>query len=204
MFARGFRNPFRFGIDPTLGLPVTGEVGYNNYEEVDVVQRGGNYGWPCWEAGHPTPGYSALPGCAGVPNTTPLVEYPHGSGPNQGDSAVGGIVYTGNSYPDSYRGAFFFGDYVSQQIWTVHYDDKGNLVTGPETPPVFTGMGGPVKFGAERAVDISAIVSLDLSLWRIPRAFEDGASAGRHDDAHRHLVSGKGACFIGSDDARGS
>ena len=62
----------------------------------------------------------------------------------------------------------------------------------------------PVKFGAERAVDISAIVSLDLSLWRIPRAFEDGASAGRHDDAHRHLVSGKGACFIGSDDARGS
>src|SRR5207248_602824 len=154
VFARGFRNPFRFGIDPTLGLPVTGEVGYNNYEEVDVVQRGGNYGWPCWEAGHPTPGYSALPGCAGVPNTTPLVEYPPGTGPNQGNSAVGGIVYTGNSYPDSYRGAFFFGDYVSQQIWTVHYDDKGNLVTGPETPPVFTGMGGPVKFGAAPNGDI--------------------------------------------------
>ncbi|MEU8631456.1 PQQ-dependent sugar dehydrogenase [Amycolatopsis sp. NPDC048633] len=154
VFARGFRNPFRFTIDQNLGLPVAGDVGWNNWEEVDVVQRGGNQGWPCWEGNHATPGYSALAGCAGVANQAPIFEYQHGNGAMQGNSVTGGIVYNGSSYPASYRGSYFFGDYVTHKIWTMRYDDQGKLTQAPENPPKFTDIGGPTKFAAAPNGDI--------------------------------------------------
>src|SRR3954465_8395 len=154
VFARGFRNPFRFSIDPNLGLPVAGDVGWNSWEEVDVVQRGANQGWPCWEGTHPTPGYSALAGCAGVANQAPIFEYQHGTGPMQGNSVTGGIVYNGSSYPAAYRGLYFFGDYVGHKIWTMKYDDQGRLTQAPQNPAPFTDIGGPVKFAAAANGDI--------------------------------------------------
>ncbi|MEV6639927.1 PQQ-dependent sugar dehydrogenase [Amycolatopsis sp. NPDC051371] len=154
VFARGFRNPFRMSIDQNLGLPVVGDVGWNSWEEVDVVQRGGNQGWPCWEGTHATPGYTGLAGCAGVANQAPIFEYQHGSGVMQGNSVTGGIVYNGSSYPAAYRGSYFFGDYVGQKIWTLRYDDQGKLTQAPENPPAFTGIGGPTKFAAAPNGDI--------------------------------------------------
>ncbi|MEV6874004.1 PQQ-dependent sugar dehydrogenase [Amycolatopsis sp. NPDC051128] len=154
VFARGFRNPFRFSVDPNLGLPVVGDVGWDTWEEVDVVQRGGNQGWPCWEGTHATPGYSTLPQCAGVANQPPIFEYQHGSGPMLGNSVTGGILYNGSSYPAAYRGSYFFGDYVAKRIWTLRYDGQGKLTQAPENPPVFTGIGGPVKFAAAPNGDI--------------------------------------------------
>ncbi len=154
VFARGFRNPFRFTIDANLGLPVVGDVGWNNWEEVDVVQRGGNQGWPCWEGTHPTPGYSTLAGCAGVANQAPIFEYPHGNGAMQGNSVSGGIVYNGSSYPASYRGSYFFADYVTHKLWTLRYDDQGKLTQAPENPPVFTDIGGPTRLAAAPNGDI--------------------------------------------------
>jgi hypothetical protein len=154
VFARGFRNPFRFTIDANLGLPVAGDVGWNNWEEVDVVQRGGNQGWPCWEGTHPTPGYSTLAGCAGVANQAPIFEYPHGNGAMQGNSVSGGIVYNGSSYPASYRGSYFFADYVTHKLWTLRYDDQGKLTQAPENPPVFTDIGGPTRLAAAPNGDI--------------------------------------------------
>ncbi|WP_284740586.1 PQQ-dependent sugar dehydrogenase [Amycolatopsis sp. RTGN1] len=154
VFARGFRNPFRMTIDQYSGLPVVGDVGWNTWEEVDVVQRGSNQGWPCWEGNHPTPGYSTLAGCAGVANQAPIFEYQHGSGPMQGNSVTGGIVYNGSSYPAAYRGSYFFGDYVTHKLWTMKYDDQGRLTQAPQNPPVFTDVGGPTKFAAAVNGDI--------------------------------------------------
>jgi uncharacterized protein with LGFP repeats len=154
VFARGFRNPFRFGIDPNLGLPVAGDVGWNTWEEVDVVQRGANQGWPCWEGNHPTPGYSGLAGCVGVANQPPVFEYLHGTGAMQGNSVTGGIVYNGSSYPAAYRGSYFFGDYVTHKIWTMKYDDQGKLTQAPQNPPPFTDIGGPTKFAAAPNGDV--------------------------------------------------
>ncbi|WIX86434.1 PQQ-dependent sugar dehydrogenase [Amycolatopsis sp. DG1A-15b] len=167
VFARGFRNPFRFGIDPSLGLPVAGDVGWNSWEEVDVVQRGANQGWPCWEGNHQTPGYSALAGCAGVPNQPPLFELPHGAGVMTANSVTGGIVYSGSSYPAVYRGSYFFGDYVANKIWTLRYDDRGRLTQAPENPPVFTDVGGPVKFAAAPNGDIAYADILSGHLRRL-------------------------------------
>jgi hypothetical protein len=154
VFARGFRNPFRFSIDPNLGLPVAGDVGWTAWEEVDVVQRGSNQGWPCWEGTHSIAGYSGLAGCAGVANQPPIFEYQHGSGAMQGNSVTGGIVYNGSSYPAAYRGLYFFGDYVGHKIWTMKYDDQGRLTQAPQNPAPFTDIGGPVKFAAAANGDI--------------------------------------------------
>ncbi|GAB3141076.1 PQQ-dependent sugar dehydrogenase [Amycolatopsis stemonae] len=167
VFARGFRNPFRFSIDPNLGLPVAGDVGWSTWEEVDVVQRGANQGWPCWEGNHATPGYSGLAGCAGVANQPPIFEYQHGTGDMQGNSVTGGIVYNGSSYPAAYRGSYFFGDYVTKKIWTLRYDGQGQLTQAPENPPVFTGIGGPVKFAAAPNGDIVYADILSGNLRRL-------------------------------------
>ncbi|MEV6830893.1 PQQ-dependent sugar dehydrogenase [Amycolatopsis sp. NPDC051102] len=167
VFARGFRNPFRFTIDPNLGLPVAGDVGWSTWEEVDVVQRGSNQGWPCWEGNNPTTGYSTLAQCTGVANQPPIFSYLHGNEAMQGNSVTGGIVYNGSSYPAAYRGSYFFGDYVTNKIWTLRYDDQGKLTQAPENPPVFTGIGGPVKFAAAPNGDIVYADILSGNLRRL-------------------------------------
>ncbi len=131
-YARGFRSPFRFSLDPTTGAPILGDVGWATWEEIDLVEPGGNYKWPCWEARARTPGYTDLARCRGVANTPPLWRYRHGSGPLQGNSVTGGIVYTGFSYPAAYRGAYFFGDYAAGKIWTMRIGSSGRLVQAPK------------------------------------------------------------------------
>lgn len=155
VFAKGFRSPFRLSLDPSSGLPVVGDVGWNTWEELDVVQPGRNYAWPCWEGNHQTPGYIDLPECAGVANQPPLWEYHHGNGTDQGNSVTGGIVYTGASYPAEYKGQYFFGDYVTNKIWTARYDSTGKLTQAPQSPAWATDIGGPVKFAAAPNGDIS-------------------------------------------------
>ncbi|KAA9154180.1 PKD domain-containing protein [Amycolatopsis acidicola] len=155
VFAKGFRSPFRLSLDPSSGLPVVGDVGWNTWEEVDVVQPGRNYAWPCWEGNHQSPGYIDLPECAGVANQAPLWEYHHGDGTDQGNSVTGGIVYTGASYPADYKRLYFFGDYVTNKIWTARYDSSGKLTQAPQSPAWARGIGGPVKFAAAPNGDIS-------------------------------------------------
>ncbi|OXM50590.1 PQQ-dependent sugar dehydrogenase [Amycolatopsis alba] len=174
VFSSGYRSPFRFSLDPRLGLPVVGDVGWNTWEEVDVVKPGANHAWPCWEGNAPTPGYSGLAGCAGVVNTPPITAYHHGSGADEGNSVTAGIVYSGSSYPDEYRGAFFFGDYVTQKIWTMTYDSQGRLVQPPQRPPKFTGVGGPVKFAAAANGDI---VYADIHTGNLRRLSYPGTNA---------------------------
>ncbi|MBE1493832.1 hypothetical protein H4696_000932 [Amycolatopsis lexingtonensis] len=202
VFARGFRNPFRFSIDQNLGLPVAGDVGWNTWEEVDVVQRGANQGWPCWEGSHPTPGYSGLAECAGVANQPPVFEYQHGSGAMQGNSVSGGIVYNGSSYPAGYRGSYFFGDYVTHKIWTMKYDDQGRLTKAPENPPVFTDIGGPVKFAAAPNGDIVYADILSGKLRRLSYSAGNTApvaSASSTTDPATRTVSFDGSASVDYD-----
>ena len=49
VYAYGFRNPFRFALDPRSGIPHLGDVGWTKIEEVDTVRPGANAGWPCYE-----------------------------------------------------------------------------------------------------------------------------------------------------------
>jgi glucose/arabinose dehydrogenase len=151
VYASGFRSPFRMSLDPVSGRPVLGDVGWYTWEEVDLVQPGKSYGWPCWEGNTRTPGYTDLPGCAGVTNTAPVHTYVHGP---LGTSVSGGIVYTGTSYPEAYRGAYFFGDYASARVYTMRFDAQGQLTRQPEAGGFISDGGGPVKFAAGPNGDI--------------------------------------------------
>ncbi|RBY77986.1 sugar dehydrogenase [Blastococcus sp. TF02-09] len=163
VYASGFRSPFRLSLDPATGAPVVGDVGWNTWEEINLVRPGANYGWPCWEGNTQTPGYRDLPGCAGKTNTAPLYTYVHGP---MGTSVTGGVVYTGASYPEQYRGAYFFGDYASQRVYTLRYDAQGRLVRAPEANGFGVENGLPVKFGTAGNGDI---VYADIGGSRLKR-----------------------------------
>jgi len=52
VFAFGLRNPWRFSIDPITNKIWCGDVGQGNWEEVDIIESGKNYGWRCYEGNH--------------------------------------------------------------------------------------------------------------------------------------------------------
>ncbi|MEO7423137.1 MAG: PQQ-dependent sugar dehydrogenase [Ornithinibacter sp.] len=163
VYAYGLRSPFRFSLDPN-GLPIVGDVGKNTREEVDLIKPGYSYGWPCWEGSQPTAGFKEMAECAGVTSTPPTWEYLHNG---SGASVTGGVVYTGTSYPEAYRGRLFFADYVDTVIWTLRYDATGALVTAPETAGFGTGIGQPVRFAS--APGSKDIVYADISTAKIRR-----------------------------------
>jgi glucose/arabinose dehydrogenase/PKD repeat protein len=111
VWALGFRNPFRMTLQNESGLLFVGDVGQSNWEEINVVVPGGNYGWPCYEGSDHYLGYELHPICQSLyalgPGAVvaPLHKYP---GTLYGSCVVGGDFATG--YPPPYQGAFFFGD----------------------------------------------------------------------------------------------
>jgi glucose/arabinose dehydrogenase len=113
IYAYGLRNPWRFSFDGQ-GRLWTGDVGQNKIEEIDIVTKGGNYGWRIKEADQPFNDKS---------NTTtdklidPIHEYQHG---DDGNSVTGGYVYEGKANP-SLRGKYIFGDFGSGRLWALTY-----------------------------------------------------------------------------------
>jgi glucose/arabinose dehydrogenase len=142
VYASGFRSPFRFSIEPGTGRVVLGDVGNGRTEEVDLIAPGNNYGWPCWEGTTKSNGFKDMPECANAVTAPPLWSYPHVGG----GSVTGGVIYTGTSYPQAYRGRYFFGDYVHRVMWSMAYDARGTLTTPPEANGFGTEIGYPVKF----------------------------------------------------------
>lgn len=115
IYAYGLRNPWRFSFDSVTKDLWTGDVGQNKVEEVDVITKGGNYGWKVKE------GTSCYSGdCSQANLIAPVWEYQQG---NDGRSVTGGIVYRGKKYTDLV-GKYFCGDYVSGKIWALTYDGK--------------------------------------------------------------------------------
>jgi len=124
VWAKGFRNPFRFTIRPN-GRPAVGDVGWGSWEELNLAQPGRNYGWPCYEGTKPVGGYSNEPTCKALSSsavTMPDHFYAHGSG----SSIIGGPTYpVGGPYPDEFDGDIFFGDYVQGFIKRLELDGSG-------------------------------------------------------------------------------
>jgi glucose/arabinose dehydrogenase len=139
VYATGFRNPFRFTLDPASGSLYAGDVGWFTYEELDRVVAGGDYGWPCYEGALPdgaafhTPGYRALAPCEQLYQgerdpfhpipSQPLLAYFHTSG----SAVVAGPRYRGSIFPRAYRGALFYGDFDQAWIRWVQLDDAGRV-----------------------------------------------------------------------------
>jgi glucose/arabinose dehydrogenase len=132
LYAKGFRNPFRFNVRPGKP-PVGGDVGWDSTEEVNVIKPGGNYGWPCWEGNGHTPGYRDDQRCADLYNaggdTRALYTYPHvdGSGTNSA-AVVGGPQYTGTDWPSDYQNNIYFGDYAKGFVKRLRVDSSDNCL----------------------------------------------------------------------------
>jgi glucose/arabinose dehydrogenase len=110
IWAYGLRNPWRFSFDRITHDLWIGDVGQNEWEEIDFVPAGMpgglNFGWNKMEGTHPYKG-SNQPGL-----TAPVAEYPHGPE----CSVTGGYVYRGAALP-AWQGIYFYGDYCSGVIW---------------------------------------------------------------------------------------
>ena len=129
VWAKGFRNPFRFSLRPS-GLPAVGDVGWGSAEELNLAQPGRNYGWPCYEGRSRVGGYSGFSTCTALyskEGTTAGVAFPdhHYSHSGSGAAIVGGPTYTGGPYPGEFDGDLFFGDYVRGWIKRLEFDSGG-------------------------------------------------------------------------------
>ena len=137
--AYGLRNPFRINFRPGTRELWAGDVGWNEWEEINTLTDASdaveNFGWPCYEGTPRQPGYDNqnLPICEtlyGLNNavTAPFYTYRHsdqvipGESCPIGGSAIAGLsfaFYGGGPYPAEYDGALFFADYTRRCIWAM-------------------------------------------------------------------------------------
>ncbi|MGI8785292.1 MAG: PQQ-dependent sugar dehydrogenase [Acidobacteriota bacterium] len=120
IWAYGLRNPWRFSFDRLTGRLIAGDVGQNAIEEVDIIVRGGNYGWRIMEG---TRCFNPPAGCNTAGLRLPIGEYAHTENGGSG-SVTGGYVYRGPQ-ATSLKGAYIFGDYVSSRIWVLEEGSNG-------------------------------------------------------------------------------
>jgi glucose/arabinose dehydrogenase len=122
IWALGLRNPWRASFDQSGSRRLfVGDAGQDLFEEINIITRGGNYGWRIKEASHcfdpdnPRNPLSACPdtGAGGSPLVDPVLEYPHFENGNAiGIAVIGGYIYRGSAVP-SLEGKYIFGDYSS-------------------------------------------------------------------------------------------
>jgi len=127
IWAYGLRNVWRMAFDRGNGDLWAGDVGQDTWEEIDIIRRGGNYGWSLREGMHPlTP--KDMPQRKGSPPRPDLIEpiweYNH----SIGKSITGGNVYRGKQVPEL-EGAYLYGDYITGQIWALFFDRAKKQVT---------------------------------------------------------------------------
>ncbi|HQR06818.1 MAG TPA: PQQ-dependent sugar dehydrogenase [Gemmatales bacterium] len=125
IFCYGVRNPWRMSFDRKTGQGWFADVGQNLYEEINLLQKGGDYGWNPRESFHPF-GANSLP--VNDKMIEPIWEYSH----LVGKSITGGFVYRGKQFPEL-EGYYLYADYVSAKIWALEYDfDQKRVVANCE------------------------------------------------------------------------
>ena len=113
IWAYGLRNPWRFSFDAQTGQLWLADVGQDTREEVDIITRGGNYGWSIMEGAQCLSGAS----CNRSGLTLPVIDYANG----EDCSVTGGFVYRGQAIAPL-QGAYVYADYCSGKVWALRYD----------------------------------------------------------------------------------
>jgi glucose/arabinose dehydrogenase len=138
----GMRNPWRFCFDRETGLLYAADVGQDTWEEVDIIEKGGNYGWRIREGAHdhqPVPHPPAT--------IDPIFEYNHNKA---AASITGGYVYRGKQIP-ALRGWYLFGDYSHGTIYGLKYENGRVTTSGLLIDPL-----DPKHNGGQRPTQPSA------------------------------------------------
>lgn len=138
IWATGMRNPWRWHFDSATGTLYAGDVGQGNFEEVDVIEKGHDYGWSIMEGNNcfnNAPCDTSAPpnGVNADGMTAPLVDYDS----NNGSCSVTGLgVYHSCEVP-GWDGVYFYADYCSSNVMALHWDgtnvmDLGTVATAGE------------------------------------------------------------------------
>jgi glucose/arabinose dehydrogenase len=157
IWAYGLRNPFRFSFDTATGRLFVGDAGQDLFEEVDLLQKGGNFGWNVMEGLHC---FKPASGCNTSGLLLPIAEYGHA----EGVAVIGGYVYRGSSIP-ALAGSYVFGDFGSGTIWRLTQDATGAW----QRVPLLSGGPNISSFGRDFAgelyvVDYGAGAILKMSI----------------------------------------
>jgi glucose/arabinose dehydrogenase len=158
IFAYGLRNPWRPSFDRATGDLYIADVGQDTWEEIDIGQNGGNYGWNVFEGpavfggGTPTGG-SAI---------APIFSYNHAVG----NSITGGYVYRGES--DGLQGQYFFADFGSDRIFTLHFDGISwtAVERTSQVVPNIGAINNPTSFGEDARGDLY-VTDFDGDVFRL-------------------------------------
>jgi glucose/arabinose dehydrogenase len=124
IYARGFRNPFSFAVEPASGNKIyINDVGEQTWEEINDLKRGANYGWPLHE------GFEG-----GARFTKPVYVYKHDRLPHtppatSGCAITGGTFYyppagASTPFPAKYQGDYFFADFCNGWIRRLNADGE--------------------------------------------------------------------------------
>jgi len=132
IWALGLRNPWGAAIDPETGLFYLADVGQDLWEEIDIIERGGNYGWEIREGLHEFAGRAAMMEALGrkaeVPKGVEFIDPIHEYSRADGLSITGGYVYRGDKIP-ALQGHYLYGDWRLGNLWALHYDPDAGKVT---------------------------------------------------------------------------
>lgn len=120
IWAYGLRNPWRIAFDRQTGTLWCADVGQDLWEEIDIITKGGNYGWRLREGVHRFGPKGSDPRSDLI---EPIWEYHH----DIGKSVTGGHVYRGKKLPQL-AGCYLHADYVSGKLWALKVDDQFNVV----------------------------------------------------------------------------
>ncbi len=123
IWAFGFRNPWRMSFDRGTGQLWLGDVGWEQWEMVHRIEKGGNYGWSITEARTPIKPTQPI---GPAPIRPPTIELPH----TIACSVTGGYVYRGKKFPELV-GSYVFGDWETRRIWAAKFDGE-RLTAMPE------------------------------------------------------------------------
>ena len=175
IYAYGLRNPWRFSFDADTGRLFTADVGQNAYEEINLIEKGGNYGWNTMEGNHC---FRPRQGCDRTGLTLPIAEYAHNGQPK---SVTGGYVYRGARAP-TLTGKYIYADYVDGRIWALAMD--GETITNTELTDTRLQI---ASFGEDEAGELY-ICAFDGLLYRFAPT---NTSTGAADvpEASAHIVS---------------
>ena len=158
VWALGFRNPFRLSLLPG-GHLLAGDVGLDDFEEIDRVTRGGNYGWPCLEGPRWTPKFDARTYCRAYYASRaarahgPWLALPHDT---WGSVVAGTPLAAATLLPEVLRTKYAFGDWATSTLWVDSMPGGRRLESSVGSTPVMVGDGlaGPVRLrvGADGAL----------------------------------------------------
>ena len=118
IYAWGLRNPWRMAFDAHDGTLWAGDVGAGEYEEINIIEAGGNYGWNFYEG---KDCIAEAEYCATLEHIPPVTVVPH----SQGCAIIGGVVYRGAAIP-WLQGTYLFGDYCTHRVWALTHDGNAD------------------------------------------------------------------------------